>query len=115
MRCCLLEGSVARISQRCRCNLWTPRNESWRRTVGLFREENIILEARSILHAVWYAESNYLPGRLLILLDNLALVLALCKERTLKHFLHCLQSCVESLRLVSGQDLSHRPGGYRRS
>ena len=33
MRCRLFEGSVARTSQRCRCNFRTPRNESWRRTV----------------------------------------------------------------------------------
>ena len=53
---------------------------------GFFREEHItLLEARSILYAVWYAESNYPLGRLLILSDNLALVLALCKGRS-KHF-----------------------------
>ena len=78
-----------------------------------FREENVIvLEARSILHAVRYAESRYSPGRLLILSDNLALVQALCKGRS-KHFLHCSQLCVLSLRLVSGQVLSYLLGGYR--
>ena len=47
---------------------------------GFSREENIIiLEARSILYAAQYAENNYPPGRLLILSDNLALVLALCE------------------------------------
>ena len=67
---------------------------------GFFREANIIiLEARSILHGVRFAESLYPSGRLLILCDTLALVRALCKGR------------VESLRLVSGQDLSHRSGG----
>ena len=47
---------------------------------GFFREENIlVLEGRSILCAVRYAESNYpLP----VLSDNLALVLALCKGRS---------------------------------
>ena len=48
---------------------------------GFFREENItILEARSILYAVRFAERRYPPGRLLIS-DNLALVPALCKGR----------------------------------
>ena len=59
------------------CNFWTPLTAY----CGFFREENItVLEARSILYAVWYAESNHPPGRLLILSENLALVLALCKE-----------------------------------
>ena len=49
---------------------------------GFFREENIIiLEARSILYAVRFAESRYLPERFLILSDNHAPVLALCKGR----------------------------------
>ena len=39
---------------------------------GFFREENVILEARSILHVVRHAESNYPPERLLILSDSLA-------------------------------------------
>ena len=35
---------------------------------GLFRwQNNIILEAFSILYAVRFAESNYPPGRLLVL------------------------------------------------
>ena len=46
---------------------------------GFFREENIILEARSVLYAVRHAESKY-P-----LSDNFVLVLALCKGR-LTHF-----------------------------
>ena len=50
---------------------------------GFFREEyTIVVEARSILYAVRCAESNYPPGRLLILSDNLALVLLLCKGRS---------------------------------
>ena len=50
---------------------------------GFFREENITgFEARSILYAVRYAESNYPPGRLVILSDNLALVLARSKGRS---------------------------------
>ena len=49
----------------------------------LFREEknSIVLEARSILYAVRYAESRYSPGRFLILSDTLALVLSTCKRR----------------------------------
>ena len=51
-----------------------------------FRDENIIvLEARSILCIVRYAESCCPPGRLLIFSDNLSLVLALCEVHT-KHF-----------------------------
>ena len=50
---------------------------------GFFREENItVLGAPSILYAVRNAESNYPPGGLLILFQNLALVLALCKGRS---------------------------------
>ena len=49
-------------------------------TVFCAEDNNIVLEARSILYAVPYAHSKYPPGRLLILSDNLALVLALCKE-----------------------------------
>ena len=49
---------------------------------GFFRDENFILEARSTLYAVWYAEGKYPPGHLLILSDNLALVLALCTGRS---------------------------------
>ena len=46
-------------------------------------EENIIdPEVQSILYAVRCAESNYPPGRFVILTDNLALVLALCKGRS---------------------------------
>ena len=53
---------------------------------GFFREENIIvLEARSILYAVRYAESGHPPGRLLVLSVNLALAPAFCKVRS-KHF-----------------------------
>ena len=53
---------------------------------GFFSEENIIvLEAPSNLCAVQYAEGRYPPGRLLILSDNHAQVLALCKGRS-KHF-----------------------------
>ena len=39
VRCRLPEGRVARTSQKCRCNFWLPRNGSWRRAVGVFREE----------------------------------------------------------------------------
>ena len=50
---------------------------------GFFREENIIVfGAPSILYVVRYAESNFSPGRLLTLSENLALVLALCKGRS---------------------------------
>ena len=81
---------------------------------GFFREENIVvLEARSILYPVRYAENCYPRGRLLIVSDNLALVLALCKGRS--KFSTLLQSCVGSLRLVSEQVLSYRTGGYRQS
>ena len=52
----------------------------------LSRGKIIIFEARSILYAVRYAESKYPLERLLILSDNLALVLALCKGRSLVFF-----------------------------
>ena len=55
---------------------------------GFFREENIIiLQARSILCAVRCAWSKYPLGRLLILSDKLALVLALCRGRSLLSFM----------------------------
>ena len=77
---------------------------------GFFREENImVLEARSILCAVGHADRSNPPGRLLVLSDNLALVLALCQGRS--NFFYC----VGSLRLVSGQVLSYRSGGHRQS
>ena len=60
---------------------------------GFFREENIIIhEPSSILYAVRFAESKYPPGRLLVLSDNLALVLALCKGRSLKNTAFSLAS-----------------------
>ena len=49
---------------------------------AFFRVENtIVLEARSILYAVQYVESNYPLGRFLTFSDNPALLLALCKGR----------------------------------
>ena len=72
-----------------------------------FREETItILEARSIVYAVRYAKNKYPPDRLLILSDNHALVLAHCNW-TVTNVLHCFQSRVESLRLVSMLVLSY--------
>ena len=75
---------------------------------ALFREE-----ARSILYVVRYAEGRCSLVHLLLLSDNLALVLALCKRRS--NMFTDFQSCVESLRLASGQVLSYRSGGYRQS
>ena len=69
---------VAPTFLRCRCNFWIS---EWRLVAygGFFRGENIkVLEARSILCAVRNAGSCYPLGRLQILSDNLALVLALC-------------------------------------
>ena len=79
MRCPVPERRVARTSLMCHCNLY---HSKWRLAAygGFSSEENIIvLEARSILHAVRHAESNYPSGRLLIFPSNLALVPALCK------------------------------------
>ena len=75
--------SVGQTSMRCRFQLLD--RSKWKLSAygGFFRKENIIdLEARSILHAVQHAEGRCPPGRLLILSDNLALVLALCKGRS---------------------------------
>ena len=44
---------------------------------------SIVLETRSILHAVRYAERCHPPGRLPILSDNLAPVLLVCKAAVL--------------------------------
>ena len=73
-RCRLPGGRVARNSRTCRCNFWIPRNGSWRRT-GKHHS------SRSTFHVVCcsMAREQLSVGRLLILSDNLALVLALCK------------------------------------
>ena len=74
----LARRGVARTFWKCRCNFWKLVAYG-----GFFREENtIVLEARSILYAVRFAESSCPPGRLLILSDNLALVLVPCKGRS---------------------------------
>ena len=62
--------------------LLDPRNGDWRRAVVSAARQTSVLEARSILYAVRYVESNNL-GRLLISSDTVALVLAECKGRTL--------------------------------
>ena len=75
----LPEGRVVEIS----FQLMDPSEWKLAACGGFFREENItVLEAHSILYAVRHAGSRYPPGRLLILSDNLALVLALCKGRS---------------------------------
>ena len=81
---------------------------------GFTRDENITgLAARSILYAVRHAESGFPPGRLPIFLT----MLRWCWRSALdaRKLSHCFLTCVQSLRLVSGQDLSCRSGGYRQS
>ena len=103
--------------------IWDP--SEWRLAAygGFFREENhIILEARSILHAVRYAESRYPPGRFLILSDKLALVPALCKGRskwlTLRSVLRRIfasgftAGCILSFRWIPS-DLTYSDKGSR--
>ena len=65
-------------------NFWIPRNGNWLVAHGgFFCDENMkVLEARSILCPVRYADSRYPLGRFLIFSDNLALVLALGKGRS---------------------------------
>ena len=83
---------------------------------GFFEDENLlILEVRSLLYGVRYAENKFSPGRLLIRSGILALVLAPCKGGSRQFILRCFPSRVESLQLVSVQGLSHLTGGYRRS
>ena len=48
----------------------------------LSRRNLRVLQARSILYADRFAENSHPSGRLLILSDSLALVLALCKNRS---------------------------------
>ena len=82
---------------------------------GFFRGDNIIvLEARSILFAVRLVESRYPSGRLLVLSDILALVLALCKGRS-QHF-----TLISVMRRIFASGfragfLSYLSGGYRLS
>ena len=79
----LAQGRVVRTSLGCRYNFFYLLKWTLAAHGGFFREEyTIVVEARSILYAVRCAESNYPPGRLLILSDNLALVLLLCKGRS---------------------------------
>ena len=76
MRCRLPKENCADFSE---VSLQLPASSAWRLLAcgGFFCDEHIIvLEARSILYAVRYGESCCPPGRLLILSDNLALVLA---------------------------------------
>ena len=74
----LAQGSAARTSLGCRYNFLDLLTWTLAAYEGFFREEYItVVEARSILCAVRCAESNYPPGRLLILSGNLALVLLL--------------------------------------
>ena len=82
---------------------------------GLSREENVIvLEARSIWYAVRYAESNYRPGRLLILSDNLALVLALCKGRSTCFIFLSVMRRIFASGFRAGF-FFNRSGGYRQN
>ena len=75
MRCRLLKKKSRGHLRKCRCMRWF-----------LFaRKTSLSLQHVPPLHAVRYAEGSYPSGRLLILSDNLALVLALCKGRP-KHF-----------------------------
>ena len=81
---------------------------------SFFREENIVvLEARSILYVVQYAESTCPPGRLLIFSENLALLLAFFKGRSK------LLSLLSVMRRVFASGFrigfSYRSGGYRQS
>ena len=80
--------NFAQTSLGCLCNLDPSK---WRLAEygGFFRDENIkVLEARSMLYAVRYAESCYPRGRFLILSDNFALALALCKGRSVFYCFH---------------------------
>ena len=82
---------------------------------GFFRDESIIiLEARSILYAVRFAESCCPLGRLLILSDTLALVLALCEGRS-TFFYVAFSRASYLLRLASVQVWSYLSGGNRQS
>ena len=107
--CRELPSEVGRVSERTRfkrssrsiraLQLLDP--TEWRLAAygGFFREEHIVvLEARTILYAVRFAESSYPPVRLLILSDNLALVLALCKK-TLKNYIAFSQASNLCVRL----------------
>ena len=105
MSCRLPDGRVERLQ------LLDP--SRWRLVAygRFYREEKlVILKARSILHAVQFAESTYPLGRLLVLSDNLALVLPFCKGRsnnfTLFSVVH--RFFASGFRAV----LSHRSGGY---
>ena len=76
MWCPLPEGSCADFLE-VSLQFLDPSKRTLAAYGGFFREEIIIvLEARSILHAVRP------PGRFLIFSDNLALVPALCKGRS---------------------------------
>ena len=81
MRCRLPEGRVARTSQKCRCNFCSLGMEigcvRWCLSHG--KHHNFRSSFRLVCCDM---QSSHPPGRLLILSDHLALVLALCKGRS---------------------------------
>ena len=96
-----------RTKMRCRCNFGIRRNGDWRRTVVSFAMRNVkVLEARSTVYAVRYAESSSPPGRFMILSDNLALVLSPMKShpnpnpQNLEFVFFSKNICVEGLGSV---------------
>ena len=109
MRCHLLQGRVARTSQRCRCHFCIPRNGCWRRAMISFGRKTSEF-------------SKHVPSCMLFIKQRVVIrrdaswsfltILRWCWRlaKDAQTIFHCFQSCVESLRLVSGQDLSYRSG-----
>ena len=78
MRSLLLEGRVVRTSLRFRYNSWFRRNGEWRRAV-VSAAGKTSTNSKHVPSCVLFAlQKIVIRGRLLILSDNLALVLALC-------------------------------------
>ena len=80
----VVSGFSVDEDERCHRNSLIPRLGNWKPTEACLKKENksSFFEARWILYVVWHAENRYSPERPLILSDNLALVLTLCKRRS---------------------------------
>ena len=115
MRVACPKGVSPRLSPRCRCNFWIPSKWTLAACGGFSRKEHIlILEAQSILYAVWCAESRYPPGRFVIPSDPLC-VCTCGVQRTFKPFYIAFSHASDLCVWFQGQVSSCHSGGSRQS
>ena len=113
MRCRLAKRGIAQTFPK--CQVVDPSEWTLAAYGSFFREENMmVLEARSILYPVRYAEGRRPLGRLLVLSDTfLRWCWRSASAKDAQTFLLWFQSCVQYLRLFSGKVLFYRSGGNR--